>query len=210
MAKSSTVSEVEVSLSSVVALKLPATPLPRSFCKAGAGILASVKMKQSIVAISGAIMPLPLAMPLMRTSVPPMRAVRVTPLGKVSVVMIPRAAASQPDSDRLACSSGNAAVSFSWGRTSPITPVEERKTCSMGTPAILAAAAAVALQASAPALPVKTLALPALITTARALPPGSISRHQSTGAPGHLEVVKTPATVVPGASSAITTSLRPL
>ena len=82
-------------------------------------------------------------------------------------------------------------------------------TCFAGQPTSFAAAAALAAQASRPALPVNTLALPAFTTTPRALPPASEARHQSTGAPGHLLEVKTPATVVPAASSIITRSLRP-
>ena len=65
VAKASTVSEVEVSPSMVMALKLPATRR-RQGMPAGppAPIGASVKTKESIVAMSGAIMPAPLAMPL--------------------------------------------------------------------------------------------------------------------------------------------------
>ena len=52
-----------------------------------------MKTKQSMVAMSGAIMPLPLAMPVIRDgSVPPSLAVRVAALANVSVVMMPRAA----------------------------------------------------------------------------------------------------------------------
>ncbi len=76
-------------------------------------------------------------------------------------------------------------------------------------PTSAAAASAVAAQASRPARPVNTLALPAFTTTARARPLRSAARHQSTGAPGHWLRVNTPATVVPGASSAITRSVRP-
>ena len=45
--------------------------------------------------MSGAIMPEPLQKPLMRTATPSIVAVAVAPLGKVSVVMIARAAGSQ-------------------------------------------------------------------------------------------------------------------
>ena len=62
---------------------------------------ASVKMKDSMVAMSGATMPLPLAMPAIRTSVPPRRATRVAALGKVSVVMIARAASARRSSVEL-------------------------------------------------------------------------------------------------------------
>ena len=66
VANSSSVSEVEVSPSMVTALKVSPTPSCSSACSAGAAIAASVKTKDSIVAMSGAIMPAPLAMPLMR------------------------------------------------------------------------------------------------------------------------------------------------
>ena len=145
-------------------------------------------------------MPLPLAMPVIRMGASPIHAVRVAALGNVSVVMMPRAAAGQASSRRPSCRAGSAATSLSCGITSPITPVEATKTCFGGQPTSLAAAAAVAAQVSRPALPVKTLALPAFTTTARALPPASEARHQSTGAPGHLLEVNTPATDVPGAS----------
>ncbi len=165
-------------------------------------------MKHSIVAMSGAIIPLPLAMPLIRTSASPIRATRVAALGNVSVVMIPRAASAQPSSRSASCSAGSAAVIFSCGSTSPITPVDARNTCLTGQSASAPAAAAVAAQASRPALPVNTLALPALTTTARALPPRSEARHQSTGAPGQRLEVNTPATVVPGSNTIITRSVR--
>ena len=46
-------------------------------------------------------------------------------------------------------------------------------------------------------------------TIARTEPSGRQARHQSTGAPGVFDCVSTPAIVVPGASSANITSLRP-
>ena len=71
VAKRSSVSEVEVSLSTVMALKLSLTPSASSACSTGAAIGASVTTKESIVAMSGAIMPAPLAMPLMVTVASP-------------------------------------------------------------------------------------------------------------------------------------------
>jgi len=91
-----------------------------------------------------------------------------------------------------------------------MTPVEARNTWWAGHFSSLAVAAAVASTAAVPARPVNTLALPALTTTARATPPFSTDRHHSTGALGQRLRVNTPATVVPGASSAITRSVRPL
>src|SRR3954470_18367033 len=75
-------------------------------------------------------------------------------------------------------------------------------------PMALAAIFAVNWQACRPVLPVKALALPEFTTRARALPCLRLRRHHSTGADGHLDLVKTPATVVPGASSASSTSVR--
>src|SRR6185437_5814086 len=67
----------------------------------------------------------------------------------------------------------------------------------------------VAATVRSPALPVKALELPELTTMARALPPFSASRHQSTGADEQRERVKAPAMVVPGASSASIRSRPP-
>ena len=54
----------------VTALKVSMTPSRNSACNTGAAIGASVKMKASMVAMSGAIMPAPLAKPLMVTVAP--------------------------------------------------------------------------------------------------------------------------------------------
>ena len=72
----------------VTALNVSTTPSRSNVCSAGAAIGASVKTKASIVPMSGAIMPAPLAKPLMVTVVPPSRACAVASLGNVSVVMI--------------------------------------------------------------------------------------------------------------------------
>jgi hypothetical protein len=204
------VSLVEVSLSTVVQLKLRFTPRLSMSCSSAGGICASVAMKHSIVAMSGAIMPLPLAMPVMRTGVPPMSATRVEAFGKVSVVMMPRAASSHASGRTLVCRAGNAATSFSCGKTSPITPVLATNTSCGEQSSSPATAFAVAATASAPARPVNTLALPAFTTTARARPPARPSRHQSIGAPGHLLRVNTPATCVPAGNSISTRSVRSL
>src|SRR3982751_3465753 len=66
--------------------------------------------------------------------------------------------------------------------------------------ATAAASSAMARTPSAPALPVKALALPLLTTSTRASPPFRLPRHHNTGALAVLEVVNTPATWVPVAS----------
>ena len=54
--------------------------------------LALVKINPNIVAMSGAIMPEPLAIPMMLISTPSILHVLITTLGKVSVVLIACAA----------------------------------------------------------------------------------------------------------------------
>src|SRR4029078_9452060 len=75
-------------------------------------------------------------------------------------------------------------------------------------PVVLAASFAVNSVATRPVLPVKALALPELTTSARAWPRFNRARHQSTGADGHFDLVRTRATVVPGSNSASSTSVR--
>ncbi len=81
VAKARTVSDVEVSPSMVMALKLPPTASTSASCRSVGAIGASVNRKASMVAMSGAIMPAPLAMPLMLTVTPSISAMRVASLG---------------------------------------------------------------------------------------------------------------------------------
>jgi hypothetical protein len=203
------VSEVEVSPSTVTALKVSVTPRASSDCSAAGAIGASVKTNDSMVAMSGAIMPAPLAMPQIVTSALPSRTVAAAPLGNVSVVMIARAASCQRPGAASATRPSITPSKASARNGSPITPVEARKTSRGLQPTALAAMSAVDFVASRPVRPVKALALPELTTSARALPLLRCARHQSTGADGHLERVSTPATAVPGSNSASSTSVRP-
>ncbi len=198
-----------MSPSIVTALKVSVTPCLSRPCKTFGAIAASVKTKESMVAMSGAIMPAPLAMPQMVTAVPPSRAIAAAPLGNVSVVMIALAASCQAPVSASAISWSITVSNFAASSGSPMTPVEARKTSAGLQPAAMAAISAVSLVASRPDLPVKALALPELTTSARAVPPLSRARHQSTGAEGHFERVNTPATAVPGSKSASSTSVRP-
>ena len=92
MAKASKVSDVDVSPSMVTALKVSATLSKTIFCRAAAATGASVKTNDNMVAMSGAIMPAPFAMPLIVTLALPSFAVAVATFGKVSVVMMAFAA----------------------------------------------------------------------------------------------------------------------
>ncbi len=122
-----------------------------------------------MVAMSGAIMPEPLQMPLILTGTPSISATACAPLAKVSVVMIARAAFAQPSSVRrwtiLASSS-----------STPITPVEATITSRCRQSKRLPAAEQTLRTASAPGRPVKELAQPALTTRARTPSPLVISR----------------------------------
>src|SRR5215468_375948 len=210
VAKASSVSEVEVSPSIVTALKLSRTPFASSTCKAGAAMGASVNTNDSRVAISGAIMPAPLAMPQIVTTASPSLAVAVAPFGKVSVVMMALAAASKLPGF-AAATRPSITRSKAWASSgSPITPVEARSTSPGLQLAAWAVLAAVYRVASRPVRPVKALAFPELTTSPRALPALILSRHQSTAADGHFDLVNTPATVVPLSNSANRTSVRPL
>ena len=93
-------SDVEVSLSTVILRKASSFAASTKVCRIGAGRAASVTMKASIVAMSGWIIPEPFAMPAILTSLPPMVVAANAPLGKVSVVMIASAAACHPSGAR--------------------------------------------------------------------------------------------------------------
>ena len=81
VAKTRQVSEVEVSLSTVTALNERWISGCSSSCNTCAAIGASVNTKLSIVAIAGAIMPEPLAMPAMATGTPSKSTVAVASFG---------------------------------------------------------------------------------------------------------------------------------
>src|SRR5580704_7484294 len=131
--------------------------------------------------MSGAIMPEPLQNPLRRTVAPSIVAVAVAPFGKVSVVIIARAATSHAPGASSAVTFGNAAEMRLAGGASPMTPVDEMNTSFGSQPNRRAAAAAVFSTTCQPTLPVNTFAFPELTTIARAFPAGRHCRHQITG-----------------------------
>ena len=129
-----------------------------------------------MVAMSGAIMPAPLAMPLMVTLALPSFTVAVATLGKVSVVMIALAAAIQSPGAACCASVPSTPSNLVASSGSPITPVEARNT-SFGLAADrLGGDRAVSVVACRPVLPVKALALPEFTTSARALAAASVWR----------------------------------
>ena len=95
--------------------------------------------------------------------------------------------------------------------STPITPVEASITSRWRQSNRLAIAEATRRAASAPGLPVKELAQPALTTSARTSSPPEASScrlHQSTGAEPTPCRVNTPAAVVPSANRMTSTSSR--
>src|SRR6478752_6430543 len=216
VAKASRVSDVEVSPSMVTALNVSSTLSLSSACSAPDAIGASVNTNASMVAMSGAIIPAPLAMPLIVTFALPSFTVAVATFGKVSVVMMAFAAAIHSPGAACSASEPSTPLNLVASNGSPITPVEARNTSPALQPTALAAIDAVSAVAWRPVLPVNALALPEFTTSARAnpgledLPPFSLARHHSTGADGHFDLVKTPATAVPLSITASITSVRPL
>src|SRR5262249_30570136 len=191
VANAISVSDVDVSPSMVTALKVSSTPLFSSDCRAAGAIGASVKTNDSMVAMSGMIMPAPLAMPLMLTLALPSFTVAVAIFGNVSVVMMARAADIQSpgaaDVARLPSTPSN----FCASSGSPITPVDARNTSFGLQTTALAAICAVSEVDCLPVLPVKALALPELTTSARALPLEGLAPHHSPGPHRHFHLPNT-------------------
>ena len=93
-------------------------------------IATSVVMKQSVVAIFGAIIPAPLTVPAIVISVPDISRVRTVCFGFVSVVII-AFAKSRPafgEDESFSAAFGIPEVIFYIGNCSPIIPVEATST----------------------------------------------------------------------------------
>src|SRR5579871_729389 len=124
--------------------------------------------------------------------------------------MIASAAARHPAAEPASAKVPSNLLILVAGSGSPITPVEAMKTSLGRQPTTAAADSAMRRAPSNPALPVNALALPLLTTRARALAAFRFALHHSTGADDVLDLVNTPATCVPGARTARTTSVRSL
>ena len=186
----------------------------RAICPSSAADMgASVAMKESIVAMSGWIIPAPFAIPVTVTATPPTLTRRDAALGTVSVVMMALAAANQPSARAAERAAGRPWMIFSFGSGSMITPVEKGRTSS-GAQSMSRATATHSARASAsPLSPVPAFALPALTTKARKSLPAECwrarcSRQTMTGAAQNRFCVKTPAATVPRSQRTRRTSLR--
>ena len=133
---------------------------------------ASESTKPSIVDMFGWIIPAPLHMPQKCTSAPAMVIVALAVFGTVSVVMIPREAASALSASGWSASFALAmpALILSTGSGMPITPVEATIVYCSGMAKVSASAFATASASWMPCLPMAALATPLFTTIACALP----------------------------------------
>ena len=162
---------MEVSPSTLIRLKLTFTVSSRAVLIISGEMAQSVVKKHNIVPILGWIMPLPFAMPPMRTLLPPMTVSTATSFFTRSVVMIAWAAASDASAEcsSAAYSAGMPSSITLIRRVWPITPVEETTTSSGLQPISLAAAWHILIAFSSP-LGAQALALPLFTIMARAFP----------------------------------------
>ena len=136
LARTATVSFVEVSPSTVIELKVRPTAAFSARESSAGGIAASVAMNASIVAMFGSIMPEPFAQPRRRTCLPPTRSFVAAHFGRVSVVMMARANSLNVATCALRARtrSGTASRILSTRSGAPITPVEQTRICEGSTP----------------------------------------------------------------------------
>ena len=201
---------MDVSPSTVTRLNDRSATCPVISCNAGPAIAASQHRKASMVAISGLIIPEPLAMPVIVTGLPATSIRALSPLGAVSVVMMACAASAQPAGDSFGTACSIAERIASTGNRSPMTPVENGSTDSpeQSEPRHRATCSQSLVASSRPLAPVAALALPLLISNARRLPVRIRSSAMITGGARNAFCVKTPATADSRASSMTARSSR--
>ncbi|OQC55660.1 MAG: hypothetical protein BWX54_01844 [Verrucomicrobia bacterium ADurb.Bin018] len=158
LASSRTVSLVLWSPSTEIRLKERSTAAFNARCSARRSTWASVSRNASMVAMQGWIMPAPLAMPVNRQARPFTLNGTVKRLGRVSVVMMPAAAASPPVGARDCASFSMPGTMRSMRSGTPMRPVEHTRKCLAGIRNCLAAWAAMASASRSPCLPVQALA----------------------------------------------------
>jgi hypothetical protein len=197
LASRNTVSFVEVSPSIVIALNVTSTASTSARCSTGGDTTASVVMKPSIVAMLGAIMPAPLAMPPTWNVPAGVDTETAAALGLTSVVMIAHAASwwARRESDRAAKSAPPRILPGS--SCTPITPVDAIRTWLAAQPRADATTSAEPRATAIPSGPVHAFAQPLFTRMALACPEvcARCSRETSTGAAWALFVVNTAAAV---------------
>ena len=170
MQRTTHISLVEVSPSTVTRLKVRGTISWRASFNISWEIAQSLVTKQSMVPMLGWIMPEPLAMAPMVTVLPPMGTITALSFFSVSVVIMARAASSEPPS-LFICSArmGTPCSMAAMLRVWPMTPVEAT-TKSVGFSPVAAAAAAHIFSAFSCPSGAQALALPEFAITPRATP----------------------------------------
>src|SRR5438445_426679 len=166
LASSSAVSFVLVSPSTEMALKLRSPTRRGSGWSVAGSATASVVSTASSVAMSGWIMPAPLAIPPTVTIPPGVSNRTAQCFGRVSVVMMARAAAVPPAAVRWAAAARSPSAIGATGSGTPMTPVERTSAVRGGSPAACSAACAIARAAASPSGPVHALATRAFIAMA--------------------------------------------
>ena len=121
-----TVSLVDMSPSTVMVLNVSSTASASAACSTAGATVASVVMKQSIVAIWGWIIPEPLAIAANLTALPPMSISRNATFVRRSVVRI-ASAAGMASSPSAATSAGTAAAIRSTGSGMPMAAGRRRQ-----------------------------------------------------------------------------------
>jgi len=182
LASTVTMSFVEVSPSMLTMLKVDCTSVESAFCSMAGEMAASVVRKTSMVARFGWIMPEPLAMPPRRQVLPPAVNSTASSLSRVSVVMMPSAAAWLPVLLRLPTSCGMPAAIGERSSGWPMTPGEPTTTSPGWMPSASARSAAVFSATSTPSA-LQVLALPLLQMTAWATPFCRCAFVTASGAP---------------------------
>src|SRR5262249_37213665 len=204
---------VDVSPSTVMQLKERCAACATAARSKGSETRASQATNPSMVAMLGWIMPAPLARPVTFTVAAPISIRREAALGRVSVVMIACAAASQLSARIFDRQTGKPAASFPIGSGSMMTPVENGSTCDGEQPSSCASSLQVRRAAATPSRPVPAFAQPVFTTRARIDPSRSLadrcSRATVTGAAQKRFDVNTPATRAPSSSLMTRRSLRP-
>ena len=189
----------------------PSTAAFHSFRSARAATAASVITNASIVPMHGSIIPAPFASPVTRHRLPPASKTAVNRFGRVSVVMMPRAAASPPSARSPFANASMPGRIFPMSSRTPMRPVEHTSISSAPTPTCLAAQAAMSVASRIPALPVHAFAWPLFTTTPRVRPNFSTrARSSRTVAACTWFVVNVAATVAGRSLSNIAMSAVPL
>ena len=204
LANTMAVSLVDESVSMETQLNVRLTTRRKIASRSFDDTAASVKIIEIIVAMSGSIMPTPLATPTTRADDP--ATVASDTLCTVSVVMMPRATSSASFAGR---GKGKAAMPVrihSIGYKRPMTPVDAMRTSDGLMPNFVATDSVTSSACASPTGPLATFAFFEITTMARAWPV-LWRRDTSTDGPANRLLVNTPADVEPALARTTVKSL---